>query len=109
LTAYTKVADTRQQLTEVEIYYRINTSSWSGTPVHMTLYDASNYIYTYDFTDIPGFCCDDYIYFYVVGYRNDTGYDNWGLWPQYYEHPPVTPSGFSTFDDGIISYCHLHS
>lgn len=95
INAYSKNGDTRQNVTEVEAYCKVGGGSWSDVPKQMTLNDSGNYQWRFDFGTISGITSGTEIQFYLVGYRNVTGYDNWSLWPQFYEHPPILPSDFT--------------
>ncbi|NLE25980.1 MAG: hypothetical protein GX625_11695, partial [Clostridiaceae bacterium] len=89
INGYTKAGDTRSKLTKIELYYKVGNNNWSSTPVLMSY--QSNYYYEYDLSSLPGVQYGSVIKFYIVGYRNVTGYDNWSVWPMYYEHPPIKP------------------
>jgi hypothetical protein len=96
INAYSKEGDTRQNVTEAEVYCKVGSGSWSEVPHQMVLNNSGNYQWRYDFGTLTGASTGIAILYYIVGYRNVTGYDNWSLWPQYYEHPPILPSEFTS-------------
>jgi hypothetical protein len=105
INAYSKEGDTRQNSTEVDVYCKVGSGAWSDVPKHMTLNSSSSYHqWQFDFGSIAGVSTGTVIQFYLVGYRNLTGYDNWSLWPQYYQHPPVLPSAFGDPPNEEVQY-----
>jgi hypothetical protein len=96
ITGYTMDDTQEEPLLEVHVYYKIGSGSWSDTPKKMSVYNSTYYRWTFDFNTIasPG----EAVYYYLAGIRADMSStsDRWGLWPQYYEHPPLKPSQFTS-------------
>ncbi len=95
ITAYTMDDGAWEDLSKVEVYYKIGSGSWSSTPAQMTR-NGSYGRWSYDFSAVAA--KGQTVSYYLAGIRADmsTGSDNWGLFPQYYNHPPKTPGSFTS-------------
>ncbi|WP_223067305.1 M23 family metallopeptidase [Paenibacillus caui] len=95
ITGYTMDDGAWEDLSTIYVYYKIgSTGTWSSTPKQMTKFNTYGR-WKYDFSAVAS--SGQTVYYYLAGIRADMSStsDNWGLWPQYYTHPPKDPSSFS--------------
>ncbi|HEY0828515.1 MAG TPA: M23 family metallopeptidase [Bacilli bacterium] len=95
ITGYTMDNGAWEDLSKIEVYYKIGAGSWSSTPVLMT--KISSYArWEYNFSAVAS--SGQTVNYYLAGIRADMSLssDNWGLWPQYYTHPPKDPASFTS-------------
>ena len=102
ITGYTRDNGSYEDLSKIEVYYKIGSSgTWSSTPKYMIKYNSFGRWY-FDFKTIAG-ASGKTVYFYLAGIRADivSPNYNWGLFPMYYRHPGQTPTSFGS--NSIIS------